>query len=297
MNSIDRKRTMETASNNTWESKTATKRALPVPRPAPKFTVTYVSLAIALRLNTHIRYRRSCQLLFLFNQILEPTLRWWSPRNEHGGMCYKGSLSGCLHFDLPSDQRRRRCPGNPQSGGRHYRQQPQSSRLVFQTKESLPEISKETKKVHRSDSKSLQGAPNHNDTHHHNISILHKTYPNGCGASDCVRQKTIATSVVPVPETISDRYHSTSHQSQHSSSTQSGGPRSQRGLFYHSRFRTKRKLRTGPERGLYQHLQHQSIAMRKNKQQCVHYARDCNYEQANRSMNDGWMEDICSVYV
>ncbi len=41
MDTIDRKRTMETASNNTWESKTGTKRALP--RPSPKFTVTYVS--------------------------------------------------------------------------------------------------------------------------------------------------------------------------------------------------------------------------------------------------------------
>lgn len=39
---IDRKRTMETASNNTWESKTATKRALP--RPTPKLTVTYSRL-------------------------------------------------------------------------------------------------------------------------------------------------------------------------------------------------------------------------------------------------------------
>lgn len=39
---IDRKRTMETASNNTWESRTATKRALPMP--APKFTVTYSRL-------------------------------------------------------------------------------------------------------------------------------------------------------------------------------------------------------------------------------------------------------------
>lgn len=39
---IDRKRTMETASNNTWESKTATKRALPTP--TPKFTVTYSRL-------------------------------------------------------------------------------------------------------------------------------------------------------------------------------------------------------------------------------------------------------------
>lgn len=42
MDTIDRKRTMETASNNTWESKTGTKRALP--RPSPKFTVTYSRL-------------------------------------------------------------------------------------------------------------------------------------------------------------------------------------------------------------------------------------------------------------
>jgi len=39
---IDRKRTMETASNNTWESKTAIKRTLP--RPTPKFNVTYSQL-------------------------------------------------------------------------------------------------------------------------------------------------------------------------------------------------------------------------------------------------------------
>lgn len=39
---IDRKRTMEAASNNTWETKTVTKRALPMP--SPKFTVTYSRL-------------------------------------------------------------------------------------------------------------------------------------------------------------------------------------------------------------------------------------------------------------
>lgn len=39
-NGIDRKRTMEAASNNTWESKAATKRALP--KAPPKMTVTYV---------------------------------------------------------------------------------------------------------------------------------------------------------------------------------------------------------------------------------------------------------------
>lgn len=41
-NGIDRKRTMEAASNNTWESKAATKRALP--KAPPKMTVTYSRL-------------------------------------------------------------------------------------------------------------------------------------------------------------------------------------------------------------------------------------------------------------
>lgn len=41
-NIIDRKRTMEAASNNTWESKATTKRVLPMT--PPKFTVTYSRL-------------------------------------------------------------------------------------------------------------------------------------------------------------------------------------------------------------------------------------------------------------
>ncbi len=60
---IDRKRTMETASNNTWESKTATKRSLP--RPTPKFTVVYVSLSdqsslyVSIRMNCSV-FRALC---------------------------------------------------------------------------------------------------------------------------------------------------------------------------------------------------------------------------------------------